>query len=93
MTSAYLTPYQGTDFTSLCQPREANRNRVSILALTALFLTVEGVAIGEVFYFYPDPAPVIFSSVFGVMFLLLCGFAYYRIVTEAATIPFRQAEV
>ena len=93
MTSAYLTPYHGTDFTLLCDSTAGKRNWVSIAAIATFFLFSEGISVASAIHFYPKLAPVLMSVVFGAIILFLCGWAFYKQVTQTSEIPFKRVQV
>jgi len=83
MASAYLTPYQGTDFTWLCQLESERRGRLaSYFVVTGLFLALEGYTFSDAVYYYPDTVPVIISSVLGFCYLIMCSWLFYQLRNE-----------
>lgn len=93
MTSAYLVPYHGTDFTSLCGSLDGKRKWLPIFALTAFFLGSEGIAVGQAVHFYPRTAPVIVSCLFGTLIFFVCACVFFKQVTAPDMIPFKRAPV
>lgn len=81
MASAILSPYQGIDFTSLCLPIEHRKHCLNTFMVTTLFLAIVGTAFGEVVYYYPDPVPVIISGSYGLAFLFVFGWIFYKQIT------------